>query len=111
MNALSARGVEPASQVSPQALAQKALQANIAHQHALTKYAGQLEAELQELDILIVGFLRAPSFLLTELNQGAVDASDDGNGELEPEFQIPGAKKPTGPCPSAEFLNPVRQLL
>ncbi|KAF8232476.1 hypothetical protein L208DRAFT_1272139, partial [Tricholoma matsutake] len=75
---------------SPKELAHKALQANITHQNALTKYAGQLEAELKELDTLI----------------GAVDTSDDENGELEPKIHIHGAKKPSGPCPSAEFLNP-----
>jgi hypothetical protein len=57
MNAFSARSVEPGSGSSPNELAQKALQANIAHQHALTKYAGQLEAELQELDNLIVSMI------------------------------------------------------
>lgn len=61
-----ARSVE-GSATPPRELAQKALQANIAHQHALTKYSRQLEAELQELESLMVRLanLCVPSDLLT----------------------------------------------
>jgi hypothetical protein len=61
--------VGPVSGSSTKEPAQNALQANITHQHVLTKYARQLEAELQELDGLIVSliFMRAPSLVLTKL--------------------------------------------
>jgi hypothetical protein len=57
MELSSERGVEcePGPSATKE-LAEKALQANIAHQRALTKYAEQLEVELQELDSLIVSF-------------------------------------------------------
>jgi hypothetical protein len=113
MDAL-ARNAEPESD-SLKLLAQKALQANIAHQHALTEYARKIEVELQELDTLIVSLLvllYAPFLLLIGIcqQQSAAGISDDGDGETELEIQIPGAKKPAGPCPTTEFLDPVRQV-
>lgn len=54
MDPCTERGVESEPEPSAKELTEKALQANIAHQHALTRYAKQLEAELQELDGLIV---------------------------------------------------------
>ena len=68
MDAFPAGSIEPGPS-SAKDLAQQALQANIAHQYTLTKYARHLEAELQELDNLIVGLiiLHASSALLTNI--------------------------------------------
>ncbi|TFK76150.1 hypothetical protein BDN72DRAFT_831595 [Pluteus cervinus] len=73
-------------------IAQRALQANKEHQYALTGYAEQLQAQLDQLD----------KFLDT------IESGDDEDENETPEIEvyIPGAKKPTGLFPPAEFLNP-----
>ncbi|KAG5734396.1 snRNA-activating protein complex subunit 4, partial [Termitomyces sp. T112] len=71
------------------ALTESALEANKAHQYALTRHAERLMGELQELDKLM----------------DAV-ATDDIEDDVDTEVQIPGAVKATGPCPVAEFLKP-----
>ncbi|KAF5388265.1 hypothetical protein D9615_000172 [Tricholomella constricta] len=71
------------------ALTEKALEANKAHQYALTKYAERLAAELQEIENLM----------------DAV-TTDDIDDERDVEVHIPGATKAMGPCPMSEFLYP-----
>ncbi|KAF8076140.1 hypothetical protein FPV67DRAFT_1664441 [Lyophyllum atratum] len=71
------------------ALTEKALDANKAHQYALTKYAERLTAELQELERLM-----------------SAVTTDDVDEEPDIEIQVPGAKKAMGPCSISEFLNP-----
>lgn len=91
-------------------LTENALEANKAHQYALTNYAERLTADLQEVDKLLVSALCLSSLLFTFsslLNQSAVD-TNDREDEPAAEIQIPGAKKAAGPCPLSEFLNPVR---
>ncbi|GLB45982.1 hypothetical protein LshimejAT787_4700050 [Lyophyllum shimeji] len=85
-------GVEEKTDVFAQlkGMTEKALDANTAHQYALTKYAEQLTAELQEVEKLM----------------DAV-TSEDVDEEPDPEVQIPGATKATGLCPTSEFWNPV----
>ncbi|KAF8897317.1 hypothetical protein BD779DRAFT_1667314 [Infundibulicybe gibba] len=72
--------------------AQRALESNIAHQYALTKYAEKIAAELEEVEDLMAAL---------DTEDGALD--DD----LEPSVQIPKAQRATGPCPPSEFLNPL----
>jgi len=89
-------------------LAHNALNANKAHQYALTVYAEKLSAELAELETLLVRSLTCPrGRSQLSLKQAAADV-DDGQEELDTEVQIPGAMKPCGPCHVSEFLNPVR---
>lgn len=45
---------EPSAGSSIKTLAENALEANKAHQYALTKYAERLTADLQEMDKLLV---------------------------------------------------------
>ncbi|KAG5646435.1 hypothetical protein DXG03_003485 [Asterophora parasitica] len=71
-------------------LTDNALDANKAHQHALTKYVEQLTAEMQEMENLM----------------SAVTTDDIDDDEREVEVIIPGATKAMGPCPISEFLNP-----
>ncbi|GLB33565.1 putative myb-like DNA-binding domain containing protein [Lyophyllum shimeji] len=84
-------GVEAKTDVFAQlkGMTEKALHANTAHQYALTKYAEQLTAELQEVEKLM----------------DAV-TSEDVDDEPDAEVQIPGATKATGLCPTSEFWNP-----
>ncbi|KAG6829328.1 hypothetical protein H0H92_004931 [Tricholoma furcatifolium] len=72
-------------------LTESALEANKAHQYALTRHAERLTAELQELDRLM----------------SAVTTEDIEDESGDTEIQVPGAIKPMGPCSVVEFLNPV----
>ncbi|KAF8665554.1 hypothetical protein AX16_000014 [Volvariella volvacea WC 439] len=77
---------EPAHQLA------KAIEANRAHQSALTLYAERLQAEIEEVDKLLS-------------LKDAVNLENDDN-DLEGEIYIDGAKRPTGLFTASEFLNP-----
>jgi len=104
-------GEEASTNVSAElkALTEKALDANKAHQYALTKYAERLTAELQEMEGLMVRRFSINTRLISSAAylQSAVTTSDVDE-EPDVEIQIPGAKKAMGPCSISEFLNPVR---